>query len=66
MSEPISDPDKAVARLLALAFVIFALGTGSKAMTVLSGTEALGWTFLTSMLLLLAYFGAIYRTRWWR
>lgn len=66
MSEPIPHPDKMIARLLALAFVIFAIGTGSRAVTVLSGTEALGWTFLTSLLLFCAYFGAIYRTRFWK
>lgn len=66
MSTTIPAPDKLAARLLALTFVVIAFDTAERAMTVLSGTEALGWTFLTSLLLLLAYFGAIYRTRWWR
>ena len=63
MSEPIPYPDRLVARLLALASALVALGCLARATGADGGTATLGWVLLASVALYCAWLGATYDTR---
>ena len=65
MSEPIPHPDKLVARVVALTALVLAAGAFTFAVDEPGGTASVGWGLLAAVDLLVAYLGAIYRTRWW-
>ena len=66
MSDPIAHPDKMVARLVALASLLIAIGSISRFLTVESDMEAVGWSLIAAVFLTTTYAGAVYRTRFWR
>lgn len=65
MSEPITHPDKMVARLVALASLLIAIGSISRGLAVDSDMEAFGWCLIAAVFMTTAYAGAVYRTRFW-
>lgn len=66
MSEPVPRPDKLLARLISLAALVLLVGLCLRATDEPGGTASVGWGLLAAVVALVAYLGAIYRTRWWR
>ena len=66
MSEPIPHPDKTVARLVALASLLIAIGSIARGLAVESEMEAIGWGCIAAVFLTTTYAGAVYRTRFWQ
>lgn len=66
MSEPMPHPDKMIARLVALASLLIAIGCIARGLAVESDMEAVGWGLIAAVFLTTTYAGAVYRTRFWQ